>query len=70
MTAVLLLALLALMMVKYFVVSLAMPSTADESVKEGRNMQHKRKLVFTSVLETFHGLGVSGWVSYLLSKIA
>jgi len=33
-------------------------------------MQTKRKLVFTSVVETIHGLGVSGWVSYLLSKIA
>ncbi|TCV82242.1 hypothetical protein EDE11_1144 [Methylomonas methanica] len=33
-------------------------------------MQNKRKLLFTSVLETIHGLGVSGWVSYLLSKIA
>jgi hypothetical protein len=58
------------MMVKYFVVSLAVPSTAVKSVKEGRNMQTKRRLVFTSVLETIHGLGVSGWVSYLLSKIA
>lgn len=68
--AVLLLALLALMIVKYFVVSLAMPSTAAKSVKKGKNMQNQRKLVFTSVLETIHGLGVSGWVGYLLSKIA
>jgi hypothetical protein len=66
--AVLLLALLALVIVKYLAVSLVMSNTANKSVKGGSSM--KRKHIFTSVLETIHGLGVSGWVSYLLSKIA
>ncbi len=68
-TAALLLALLALVVAKHFAITLAMPSAADRSVKEGSSMKKKRKLMFTSVLETIHGLGVSGWVSYLLSKV-
>jgi len=45
-----------------------MKNAAENPREEGNNM--KVKLMFTSVLETLHGLGLSGWVSYLLSKIA
>lgn len=47
---------------------LAAPSTAATSVKEGIHMSKRARLWFAAALETFHGLGANGWVSYLLTK--
>jgi len=67
-TAGLLLAFLALVVLKFIVNRmLAMPSTAVLSVKEGSGM--RAKLWFAAALDTVHGLGANGWVSYLLSKV-
>ena len=70
MTAVLLPAFLALVIMKYVQYRvLAMPNVAVLSTKKGINMIGKAKHMFTSVLETIHGLGVTSWVSYLLPKM-
>ena len=61
-------ALLALVAVKFFINhTLAVPSTAATSVKEGKRMK-RVKVMFASVLDTIHGLGVSGLASCLLAK--
>ena len=68
-TAGLLLAFLALVVLKFIVNRmLALPSTAVLSVKEGSVM--RANLLFAAALDTVHGLGANGWVSYLLSKMS
>lgn len=68
--AALLSAFLALVALKFVINhTLAVPSTAVESVKEGGFMK-RAKVVFASVLDTVHGLGVSGLASCLLAKIS
>lgn len=66
--AALLSALFALVALKFFTNRmLTMPSAAVLSAKEGSFMK-RAKVMFASVLDTFHGLGVSGLASCLLTK--
>jgi hypothetical protein len=66
--AVLLSALFALATLKYVVNRLlAMPSARDLVAKEDTYMS-KFNVMLASVLETLHGLGVSGFASCLLTK--
>ena len=67
--ATLLLAFLALVALKFIILNhtLAVPNAAVKSAKEGDHMK-RVKVIFTSVLDTIHGLGVSGLASCLLAK--
>ena len=61
-------ALFALVAVKYVVTRLlAVPSATDLIAKEGKVMK-RVKVMLASVLDTFHGLGVGGLASCLLTK--
>lgn len=66
--AALLSAFFALVALKYLINhTLAMPRAAVTSAKEGSYMK-RAEFLFASVLDTFHGLGVSGLASSLLTK--
>jgi hypothetical protein len=66
-TAVLLSAFLLLVVLK-FAVLLATTSAEVLSARKGGSMRKRAKLWFAAALDTCHGLGANGWVSYLLSR--
>lgn len=66
--AALLSAFLALVALQFVVNhTLAVPSAAVNFAKKGKHMK-RAKVMFASVLDTIHGLGVSGLASCLLAK--
>jgi hypothetical protein len=67
-SAVLLLALLALVIVKYVSNRVSETPNTAMLLKEGDCMKQRAKLWFAAGLETIHGLGANCWVSYLLTK--
>lgn len=65
-TAFVLLAFLLLVVLK-FILMLGTTSSEVQFAKEG-NVMKRAKLWFAAALDTCHGLGANGWVSYLLTK--
>ena len=66
--AVLLSVLLALVAIKYVVNRLLAVPTATDLFAKGDSLMKRVKVMLASVLDTVHGLGVSGLASCLLTK--